>query len=145
MNPTSVKDKLPPDRTYVLVHYTGGNWHDKDHQAGCEWKVAKFIRGISKATRAAMFESDRKAMYYSEDEQGNNQKPYCWDEFGSGKLFGQDVDFWALLPVTHWQGVPFVDAKTGFPAAVCLQGSSIPSARDIEAALEQAKPKAKKG
>lgn len=144
MNPVNVKDRLPPDRTYVLAHYTGGNWYSKDHQEGCEWKVVKFIQGISKAEREAMPECPRKHTQHGEDEQGNNRRPYCWDEFGPGKLFGQDVDFWCHLPVTHWQGVPFVNAKTKEPTAVCLRGS-IPSASEIEAALEKAELKAKEG
>lgn len=71
------KDKLPVNGTYVVCHYTGGNWDDSDDQEGCNWKVAKF-RGAA--------------------VEGNNLVPYEWDEFGPGTFFGQDVDMWFELP-----------------------------------------------
>lgn len=75
----SVKDKLPPANTYVLVHYSGGNHRDGDDQFGCECRVMKFVKD-------------------SNMEVGNNLRPYRWLEFGPGSLFGQDVDYWQLLP-----------------------------------------------
>lgn len=70
-------DNLPEDNTYVVAHYTGGNWIDSKDQRGCEWKVVKF----------------------RECAPGfNNLLPYEWIEFGPGKLFGQDVDLWFELP-----------------------------------------------
>jgi hypothetical protein len=98
MKPTSVKDSLPSNNTYVLARYTGGNWLDSTHQSGVVWKVVKFVRGISKAKREAMLDCERKRQYHSEDEWGNNLRPYVWKEWGPGRLFGQDVDFWMPLP-----------------------------------------------
>lgn len=71
-----VDEQLPPENTFVVCRYTGGNWKDKHHQQGVVWKVAKFVKA----------------------EIGhNNQKPYRWD-YGTGYLFGQDVDVWFELP-----------------------------------------------
>ena len=84
MIPISVKNQLPNDKTYVLVHYTGDRWKDSDDQEGCEWKVAKFVRGISQKEREEMEECERKRTICSEDEWGNNQRPFFWDEFGPG-------------------------------------------------------------
>lgn len=99
MKPINVKKRLPKNNTYVLARYTGGNWTDNDHQSGVVWKVVKFVKGITEAEREALPSgSSRKRSYHSEDVQGNNLVPYCWREFGPGKLFGQDVDFWMDLP-----------------------------------------------
>ena len=96
----SVKDKLPENNTYVLVHYTGGNWRDRHDQAGCEWTVAKFVRGISLEERKAMPVCDRKKTYRTGDEWQNNHLPFAWDEHGPMTLFGQDVDYWAPIANT---------------------------------------------
>jgi hypothetical protein len=68
---------LPAYGTFVLCHYTGGNWSDNDDQEGCEWVVAQLRRCVV---------------------QGNNLRPYYWSQFGPGTLFGQDVDLWCELP-----------------------------------------------
>jgi hypothetical protein len=39
-----------------------------------------------------------KIIYEYEDEDGNNEKPYCFREFGPGSFFGQEVDAWCELP-----------------------------------------------
>ena len=118
-----VEDRLPENNEYVLIHLTITNWKDKDDTGGKRfWRVAKFIRGISKEEREAMkqgrvydpieigrtcptppgewvsHETRRSNVHKSEDESGNNLVPYCWDEFGPGNRFGQDVDLWAELP-----------------------------------------------
>jgi hypothetical protein len=98
MGPIRIEDKSPTNKTYVLVRYTGGNWHDPDHQEGCVWKVAKFISGISKDERRLMSDCDRKKTYKRGDEHANNKRPYEFEEFGPGALFGQDVDYWMPLP-----------------------------------------------
>lgn len=98
IKPISVEDHLPKENTYVLARYAGGFWHDSDDQEGCEWVVAKFICGITKAERAAMPDCERKRTYESADEDGNNRRPYRWDCFGPGSLFGQEVDYWCPLP-----------------------------------------------
>lgn len=123
MEKISVKDRLPEPNSYVLIHLTKDNWHDKDDPAGKRyWRVAKFIRGISEQDRERMrageiedgeeigmifqtppgiwkeIKSRRSSVYKSEDEHGNNAVPYCWDEFGLSKHFGQEVDYWCELP-----------------------------------------------
>lgn len=98
MRPISVNDSLPADKTYVLARYTGGNWHDSDHQSGCVWQVVKFVRGLSLKERQSMPDCTRKRRWHSEDEGMNNERPYCWDSFGPGCLFGQAVDCWLPLP-----------------------------------------------
>lgn len=100
----NVNDKLPANNTYVLARYTGGNWHDRDHQEGCVWVVAKFTRGISIKEREDMpddvteRDTPRNKIIKSEDEYGNNTKAYSWSEFGPSTLFGQEVDLWMDLP-----------------------------------------------
>lgn len=76
--PVSVDVRQPPANTYVLARYVGGNWHDADDQAGCVWKVVKFMHSI--------------------DASGDNQRPYQWREFGPGIWFGQDFDLWCDIP-----------------------------------------------
>jgi hypothetical protein len=98
MKPISVEDKLPKNKTYVLAHYSGRNWGDKDE--GQFWVVARFTRGISIEERKNLFDTDsRKNIYKSEDEHFNNRKPYEWQTFGALSLFGQDVDYWMPLPI----------------------------------------------
>lgn len=100
MNIIDVKDKLPENNTYVLAHYNGGNWFDPDDQLGCEWQVCKFVRGLSLADRELLPDIDsRKCCYRSGDEAFNNQRAYIWDTFGPGSHFGQDIDYWAPLPI----------------------------------------------
>lgn len=95
----SVKDKLPENKTYVLAHYNRRNWHDSDDINGCLWKVVKFIRGLSIEDRQNLsIDNPRRNRYKGSDEFGNNEKPYCWYEFGPGSFFGQDVDYWSPLP-----------------------------------------------
>ena len=77
--PISVAVRQPPANTYVLARYSRGNWHDGDDQAGCVWKVVKFIPASS-------------------DADGGNAQPYQWREFGPGIWFGQDFDLWCDLP-----------------------------------------------
>ena len=90
--------KLPNNNTYVLAHWTGKNWHDGDDPEGCNWKVVKFIRGISEQERDSMTECERKHTWKSGDVGHNNQLPYVWKEFGPGCWFGQEVDYWKPLP-----------------------------------------------
>ena len=95
----SVNERLPKERTYVLVHYKRGNWIDSDDQEGCEWKVAKLIRGISKAERNLLSNNNpRKKLWTVGDEGMNNERPYRWETFGHSDFFGQDIDYWCELP-----------------------------------------------
>ncbi len=100
MKLNSVKDKLPEDRQYVLIHLTKGNWGDDDDPKGNRyWKVAKFKKGISESDRDKLpIDHPKKLTWSGEDEGFNNRMPYNWQPFGPGSYFGQEVDFWCELP-----------------------------------------------
>ena len=95
---------MPPANRYILIYVPGSPWSDRDDMYGVFWKVAKCIYGISMAERKALAKSDnpedrnRAKCYHSEDEQGNNPKPYRFKEFGPGSFSGQEVDMWCELP-----------------------------------------------
>ena len=89
------KGEYPKDNQYVLARLSGKPWGDRDDPKGHRFfSVVKFERGITKAERLEMPDCDRKNTYRSEDEAFNNQKGYCWSEFGPDRHFGQDVDVW---------------------------------------------------
>lgn len=92
-------DQLPPDNTYVLVHYAGKNYRDSHHQFGCECRVMKFVRGLSVEQRKKLPKNHHDKNAYSfADEWGNNKNAYAWEEFGPSKYYSQDVDYWMPLP-----------------------------------------------
>ena len=33
-----------------------------------------------------------------EDEDGNNERPYCWYTFGATSFFGQEITHWMPIP-----------------------------------------------
>lgn len=101
MNMISVNDKLPQDRTYVLVKHNRQNFRDNDHPEGVRWAVVKFVRGLSLEDRARLDNSDeRKRLWLNEDERsGNNLRPYLWQCFGASAFFGQEIECWTYLPV----------------------------------------------
>lgn len=93
-------ERLPENNEYVLVHLVKDNWGDSDDPHGKRyWKVAKFVRGISKEEREKMkngeiqdpvdvgytcptppgvwvvHENKRSSAYYGADEDGNNLVP----------------------------------------------------------------------
>ena len=93
----SVKDGLPEDGQAVLVRYKGDNWWS-DHKLAdgslhkqWRWQAARFVRGRTAEEVA------RDNVISIADQHGNNRVPYCWDEFGPGRLFGQDVTHWAAI------------------------------------------------
>ena len=93
------QDRLPKHKQYVLVHLVDRPWGDNDDPQGNRfWRVVKFYKGISKHDRETM-SGPRARFYHSEDEWGNNQKSYCWKEFGPGTFFGQEIDCWCELPI----------------------------------------------
>ena len=119
----NTKDNLPNNKEYVLIHITKTNWGDDDDpKENRYWRVAKFVKGISKVEREKMasgelpdedtvgfifptppgeviqIKSKRSKSHRSEDEGGNNHKPYNWEEFGPSSYFGQEVDYWCRLP-----------------------------------------------
>ena len=86
------------DRFYLVHRIIWKMWYGDD-QFGCECKVMKFVKGLSLEQRNKLHPSHPdKQTYRFCDEGFNNLKPYAWDEFGPGKYFGQDVDYWQLLP-----------------------------------------------
>ena len=98
-------DSLPDEGEEVLVY------------DGC-YRIAKIERGISVNERERMKRGEipdpeewgwnvaegyfcvkRSEAYKACDEQGNNEKPYCWRaDNGRGTLFGQNVKYWMPLP-----------------------------------------------
>lgn len=91
----SVEDELPRDGQAVLVRRNQDNWgtlhtlEDGSEHKIWRWKACQFIRGKVKP--------GRHEVIYPEDQHGNNLRPYIWDEFGPGRLFGQDVSHWAAI------------------------------------------------
>ena len=88
---------LPEDGQAVLVRYARDNWicdhtlSDGSHHETWRWQAARFVVGRTAA------EAEKAGEYRPQDEIGNNQRPYCWEEFGSDELFGQDVTHWAAI------------------------------------------------
>ena len=102
------------------VPVTDNNLPDEGEEVlvydGC-YRVAKIEKGISVDERERMkrgeipdpeewgwnaargyFRVRRSEAYKGCDEQGNNEKPYCWlVDNGKGTLFGQDVKYWMPL------------------------------------------------
>ena len=95
-------EKLPKNNQYVLAFFPSLPWkvcdaENNDHK----WVVVEFVRGISIKERENLDELDeRKKTYFSEDEQDDNEKPYCWSPFGSDLFFGQEATLWCDLPKT---------------------------------------------
>jgi len=87
----SVQEKLPENRQWVLAHYAGNNWgeHGKHY-----WVVVQFNKGKT----SLELEAEKYMWITSSDEYGNNGRPYSWEQFSPGGLFGQDVDYWMPLP-----------------------------------------------
>jgi hypothetical protein len=114
----SVNDRLPEGGEYVLAHHNRGTWHDDIDQKNVSCVVVKLIKGISRKERQQMIDgkiddpiidagwclsegytkSNRSRLYYSQDEDGNNKRPYCWSSFGPDNFFGQDITHWMPLP-----------------------------------------------
>lgn len=93
----SVEDALPENGQAVLVRYAKDNWlkrHKLANGATCEiwrWQAAQFVVGLTE------IEAEARGYFKAEDQFGNNERPYHWDEFGPGTLFGQDVTHWAAI------------------------------------------------
>lgn len=108
----SVEDKLPNDGEQVIVYL--GNYGQPN-----KFDIVKFNKGISLEERGRMesgelpikttmlvnfrngvpkyTEYPRYDVYGSEDEHGNNKKPYCWSN-PPMNYFGQYVTHWMPLP-----------------------------------------------
>ncbi len=93
----SVDDDLPKHRQAVLVRRNQTNWGyphilgDGRQAKVWRWQACVFIRG-----RTAE-EVEEIGHIRPQDQHDNNLRPYCWDEFGPGRLFGQDVSHWAPI------------------------------------------------
>lgn len=80
--------ELPESGQYVLGLVNGRPWVSNTDNVGNRFfKVVMFIKGRKN-------EDITDGIYRSEDEHGNNQKPYYWKEFGTGSYFGQEIDLW---------------------------------------------------
>jgi len=112
----STEDKLPKAGKYVLARHNRGTWGDKDDQENVNCVVVKLVEGITEAMRDKMkqgmlpdyevqssfsshpLKSKRSQIYRSEDEHGNNLKPYYWSQFGPDSFFGQSITYWMYIP-----------------------------------------------
>ena len=95
-------DRLPENGQYVLAYFPNRPWGDLDAKNN-EHKlvVVKFLQGISIKERENLPDThERKKLYSSFDEWGNNKVPYCWKPFGPGSFFGQEAEWWCELPKT---------------------------------------------
>ncbi|EKZ9178162.1 hypothetical protein RFA54_001617 [Vibrio vulnificus] len=93
------KGQKPANGQYVLGRVIGRPWLDKDDPIGNRfWVVVKFHEGITMAERAALHnDNERKRIFRSEDEGGNNMAGFYWKPFGAGSFFGQEIDEWVSL------------------------------------------------
>lgn len=109
---------VEPKQKWIPV--TDNNLPDEGKEVlvydGC-YRVAKIEKGISVNDRERMkrgeipdpeewgwnvaegyFRVRRSEAHKACDEQGNNEKPYCWRaDNGRGTLFGQNVKYWMPL------------------------------------------------
>ena len=84
---------LPEPDEWVLGYYNRGNWGSNGTNHGRHnWCVVKFCQGKT-AEELDPYKGIRAC-----DQDGNNLEPYCWDEYGLSKHFGQEITRWAYLP-----------------------------------------------
>lgn len=100
MEVISVTEKLPENKQYVLAYAFDRPWSDRSAKKYEHlWVVVKFYRGLSIQDRKILLdENERKLIFRTEDEHDNNEKPYCWNPFGPGVFFGQEISHWCELP-----------------------------------------------
>jgi hypothetical protein len=84
-------DRLPEDGQQVLVYlHEDATWIEMyGHRVRIA--VVAFCKG------RVVGEDDRGPIE-EQDQHGNNERPYCWDEAGPGQFFGQDVTHWMPIP-----------------------------------------------
>ncbi len=71
------EEQLPEFGKYVIAKHNRGTWGDSTDQKNVNTVVVKLVRaGI----------------------QGNNLKPYKWEEFGPDSFFGQSITHWMEIP-----------------------------------------------
>ena len=94
----AVVDRLPRHHQAVLVRRSRDNW-GADHFLGDQpakiwrWQACWFVKG---RTAEELSSTD---VIRGCDQDGNNLVPYCWEVFGPGTLFGQDVSHW--MPISE--------------------------------------------
>lgn len=95
----SVEDALPRDGQAVLVRRNLDNWgmshtlEDGSTHRIWRWKTAMFVMGKTKE----QLDANTLLPIRGQDEYGNNRRPYHWETFGSGNLFGQEVSHWVAI------------------------------------------------
>lgn len=95
----STKDRLPEEGKYVLGRHNRGSWVDDTDQENVNCVVVKLRFGISMEERNYLPDSDeRKWLYTSDDEHGNNLVPYSFHTFGQDHFFGQTITHWVPIP-----------------------------------------------
>lgn len=107
------EDRLPEAGKYVLARHNRGTWFDSDDQSNVNCVIVKLEYGISQEQRRKMKAGElpdeiikypdgrisrRSNIYRGEDEKGNNEKPYCWRQFGPDNFFGQTITHWLPIP-----------------------------------------------
>lgn len=98
----SVEDSLPEARQAVLFRLNYENWFVNHHvlpridETQEHWRYAvgwiEFGRDMDNSGIGDVITSN--------DQHGNNRKPYRWHTFGASKHFGQDATHW--LPI-EWE------------------------------------------
>ena len=87
---------LPEEGIYVIGYFENMPWYDDRDDP--KYKIVRLEKGISKKEREEMPNCERKYTYCAADEDGNNKKPYCWEEFGPATFNGQQCTAWHELP-----------------------------------------------
>lgn len=88
------EDMLPPYGKYVLARHNRGSWVDREDQDNVNCVVVKLVKG---RTHDEVWAQDPVVLKFA-DQEGNNQRPYAWDEFGPDSYFGQDITHWMVIP-----------------------------------------------
>lgn len=106
----STKDSLPEPGKYVLAKHSRGTWNDSDDKENVNAVVVKLVMGLTMEERQSplngrsdrlsewSYDYQRKKVYKSEDENGNNLVGYNWQQFGPDSFFGQDISHWMSIP-----------------------------------------------
>ena len=81
---------LPQEGKYVLGRSNHGYWIPKEVKCA----VVRLVKGISMEERKR---TGNKTIRVG-DQEGNNLVPYCWEEYGPGSFFGQDITHWCPIP-----------------------------------------------
>lgn len=98
MNWKLTKDELPKEHVPVLIAIGNMTHVSKESEYLAMYDVAWIEKGISEEERNNLpDDDDRKNIYESCDEHGNNLVPYSWETFGPQEYFGQDVYAWAYI------------------------------------------------